>query len=159
MLHLLTVCCFSAQLSFMKCFEFSCQIQCSLGGGPLCHDLEKRNVEIILGLQCHVYQPIRLPLAQEKLQMGCVCECVCVCTCTCMCTWNGSPRAIEAVVQGELEKNKREFWDREKKGERRKQRPLFSFLSLTVSRFGCFRVQNGIHLSWSRKCPQLNISS
>lgn len=82
-----------------------------------------------------------------------VCVSVCVCVYTCTHVWNGRPRAIGAV-KGKLEKEKREFQDREKKGERRKQRPLFSFLSQTVSRFGCFWVQNEIRLSWSRKCPQ-----
>ena len=82
-----------------------------------------------------------------------VCVSVCVCVYTCTQVWNGRPRAIGAV-KGKLEKEKREFQDREKKGERRKWRPLFSFLSQTVSRFGCFWVQNEIHLSWSRKCPQ-----
>ncbi|EDK98020.1 mCG127543 [Mus musculus] len=45
----------------------------------------------------------------------------------------------------------REFGTERRKEE--KWRPLFSFLSLTVLKFGCFRVQKTIHLSWSGKCP------
>lgn len=57
--------------------------------------------------------------------------CVCVCAQN---TWNGSPRGHwDHSPMGLGKENEREFWNREKKGERRKWRPLFSFLSLTVS--------------------------
>lgn len=58
---------------------------------------------------------------------------VCVCVCA-QNTWNGSPRGHwDHSPTGLGKENKREYWNREKKGERKKWRPLFSFLSLTVS--------------------------
>lgn len=102
-------------------------------------------------------------LKKNGILQVCMCVCVCVRVCMCACVrthmkweskghWGSGPREVG-------KENKREFLDREKKRERRKWRPLFGFLSSTVSGFGCFRVQNGIGLTWSRKRPQLNISS
>lgn len=67
----------------------------------------------------------------EKNHIFQLCVCVCVCAQN---TWNGSPRGHwDHSPTGLGKENEREFWDREKKGERKKWRPLFSFLSLTVS--------------------------